>query len=311
MSQETQPTLPGGRELLTESWAIYKKSFGKLFAAIIIPALAVLALFLLVALPLLLVGGFTLFSSDGINATGITAIIAAIVISTIVLSVVQAWSQAALILAIDEHDKKSSVSEILNKAWSKVRQYWIVVLLTGFLTLGGFMLFFIPGFIFSIWFTFALYIAVLEKEKGMDALLKSKKYIEGRFWEVLGRLIVPGLISFAISLLAGALFGFSNDNQSAGDAISSLISFVLTPLFTAYYYLLYKEVKRTAGDVSLAGANKAKGLYITVATIGTIIFLAIAGLIIVAISSPEAKDYYNDFTASPTPTPTTLESSTT
>lgn len=287
--------IPGPDQLLRESWAIYKKRFGLLLGVIIIPALISIAL----------LAGITPFGVAALAFLDpiVTAVIAVIFVAllAIIMTIVQAWSQAALVIAIHEHDNNPRVGEIFKQAWSKIGQYWLVTLLVFILTAGGFFLFIIPGFIFSVWFTFAIYVAVLENKKGMDALHMSRQYVEGRFWDVFGRLLVPGLIGLVISMAVNLVFKLSPDAQVISDSIGSLISFFLAPLFAIYYYTLYTHLKKSAGEIDLVAARKSNGIYIATGVVGTIIGIAFATLLVTVASTvfPDKADLQS------TPTPST------
>jgi len=76
-----------------------------------------------------------------------------------------------------------------------------VGLLAGFVGAGGFLLFVIPGIVFTVWFCFAQFVLVREDLRGMDALLKSREYVRGKGGKVALRL----LLVWAVTLLLVAV----------------------------------------------------------------------------------------------------------
>ena len=89
---------------------------------------------------------------------------------TVVLIIIGLWAQVSLIFAIQGREQKTGVIESFRKGWHKILSFVWVSILAGFLILGGFGLFIIPGIIFSIWFIFSTYVLVAEDKNGMQAI---------------------------------------------------------------------------------------------------------------------------------------------
>ena len=53
----------------------------------------------------------------------------------------------------------------------------------------GFLLIFIPGIICIFWFLFVPYVLLLEHKYGTEALSQSKKYVSGRFFRIVGKVM--------------------------------------------------------------------------------------------------------------------------
>jgi len=106
--------------------------------------------------------------------------------------------------------------------------------LTGFVIGGGFTLFVLPGIIFMVWFFFAQFILVDEDVHGMDALLKSREYVRGEWFNVALRLLPVWVASVLIGMipLAGPVLGV-----------------LFFPFAMIYHYLLYRDLRGMKGDV--------------------------------------------------------------
>jgi hypothetical protein len=74
-------------------------------------------------------------------------------------------------------------------------------MLIGFIILGGLILFFMPGIIFTFWYCFANYAIVFEDSKGTSALAYSKQLVVGRWWKIFLRIVVPFLLVMAVTNL--------------------------------------------------------------------------------------------------------------
>jgi hypothetical protein len=133
-----------------------------------------------------------------------------------------------------------------------------ISLLAGLITIGGFLLIIIPGILFTTWYAFVIYEAVLEKRKGWDAFQKSHDLSKGRFWPLFGRIIVPNLFwgIIAYLVLAGifnllGLFinqSFTNAVSPAiavlGLSVSSLAASFFAPLSIIALTIAYREAKK-------------------------------------------------------------------
>lgn len=109
----------------------------------------------------------------------------------------------------------------------------------------GYLFLIIPGIIFTVWFCIAQFVLVREDLRGMDALLKSREYVRGQWFNVALRL----LLVWAASLLLGAI-------PLAG----LLLSIVFIPYLMIFHYLLYRDLRGMKGDApfSCGVADKLK-----------------------------------------------------
>jgi len=234
------------RDLMRESWTLYKNNFLffiKIAAWLLIPAV------ILTVLPALDTGGkfFGLINIFSLLVYLFTIFFLASLISI------------ALVLAINGLLKKERVDmkAIYNASYSKIISYiWISVLVTVAI-LGGTLLLIIPGIIFSIWFSFSLYILILSGSRGTQSLSESRELVKGYFWPVLWRWVAPyfvfGLLLTVIFVIPVYLIGLAIGNPMAGfaaetpwwaDLISSVFSILTVPLFTIIGVLLYNSLKK-------------------------------------------------------------------
>ncbi len=113
-------------------------------------------------------------------------------------------------------------------AWKNLWKFFLLVALVFLANLGGFILLIIPGIIFSTWFSFSNFIFV-DKGLGIKASIgKSRELVKGRFWAVLGRLLVfgffSGLVGFIVSIIP---FGIGQTLVTLAGALFMLPSFLL------------------------------------------------------------------------------------
>lgn len=142
--------------------------------------------------------------------------------------------------------------------------YWpalAISVLVGLITIGGFLLLFVPGILFTIWYAFSVYLAVLEKKRNIGALLhESREMSRGRFWPIFWRLLLPSvfwaiiayLVLAGIFNLLGIVFNQSFASQTGLPAPLAIASIFIANLVAAFFSALplitmtivYKEAKK-------------------------------------------------------------------
>lgn len=147
--------------------------------------------------------------------------------------IVSFWVSAAAIMAVSGVVTGPSipVREVFSFAWKRLWAFSLLGILVSLIIGLGFVMLIVPGILFLVWFNFSAF-ELITRGKGIkESLGGSKKLVSGRFWKVLGRLLVFGLFS----ALAGLLL-------SAVPYLGSIISAVFGALFILPYFLLYKEL---------------------------------------------------------------------
>ncbi len=207
--------------LLKNAWAIYKQRIWTFLGIMIIPA------------------SISLFSSGFAYSTAFFSFF--IVLFFGLFLSIQLWAGAALIYAIKDRRENIGVVEAYRRAWRKIISYAWIEFLTAFVVMLGFFFFIVPGVIFAIWFSFAGFILISENLKGMNALLKSKEYVRGRWGSVCLRILFIGVVVLIPITILSAIPFFEH--------ISSLVAVLfLTPLTSTYLFLLYNNLKALKGE---------------------------------------------------------------
>lgn len=154
-----------------------------------------------------------------------------LVVFYVLVIFVNLLSQAALIFAVKE--KEIGAKEAFQKSWHKIISFAWVSSLSFLIVIGGFILFIVPGIIFSVWYSLAAYALIVDGKKGMDALSQSKQLVKGSWWSVFWRFLVISVIVGIISIIVSFI--------PFGAKIFTLFSVPFTVTFT---FLLYKELKQ-------------------------------------------------------------------
>ncbi len=228
--------LPGTGSLLQRSWTVYKVLFHKLIA---LTALFGIGAFLTItiqdALSVLVQNG----SAFQQGAVKIINLLLNIAITGFYFS----YIFAGMVHLI--HHWKDGERLTLTDAFKAANDHYIQLFIVGallFFVMNGGLVFPIMPFFFSIWFYFALYAVILGRERGVEALAKSRYLVHGIFFRVVGRYAAILLLMFALFSLLWLLLLV----PVIGWALFS-IAFIVTillvfPFFIVYEYFRYIDV---------------------------------------------------------------------
>jgi hypothetical protein len=265
---------PAAIDILGESLDILWKNFLNFFTITIIP-------FLIVGLFL---GAFWLLKYKLSGILFIFFIIIFILASFISFS----WGPLALIYAAKE---RVSAIEAFSKTSKKIiSNVWISFLVT-FITLGGSLLFLVPGIIFSVWFLFSQMVLVFEGERGMNALLKSKEYVKNNFLAVLWRYFFIFAISLLISFIPRLIF--SVIKILGFFIVDFLLALFLIILTTIYLVLVYSYLKEIKGEIVFKPTKKEKAVFVFFAIFG-FLFIPLLYFFIIFSAIKKAKKGSSD-----------------
>ncbi len=246
--QQPSPSgLPDVMALFTSSWNLFKKkmrAFMRLsvYAFVLQFALSIIA----ILLGFTAVGGALGIASGSktIGGTVVGVSILLLIALVVVYLLLYAWIQGAFIIMAKRDEAEPQVQSVITEAKPLIMPIWWASILVGLVVIVGFILLIVPGIIFAVWFSFTTMIVVLEGLRGKAALQKSKSYVQGRWWPVLGRIVLLGLAAGIASSVASWIFGIFGHYVSTllNDAFTA---FVILPFAISYQYLLYRSVAST------------------------------------------------------------------
>lgn len=157
----------------------------------------------------------------------------------IVSAVASILMSVAMILAY--RTPSLSFSDSYKQAMKYFWKYIILSILLSLILIVGFILFIIPGIIFSVWFAFATFVLVMENAGVIESLKRSKSYVKGKWWAVAIRLVVMSLIAFIIGIGSAAVGSMLP--EMLGGLVEVVVSILMVPYLIAFTYLLYQDVK--------------------------------------------------------------------
>lgn len=241
---KNKTSLPSIKQLLKEAWELFKKTIGAYLRLIgfgIAYILLLLLIGVLLALPVIfttinshfqLFGHLTPFSFISLGLLIVWGIF--YIVSMVALSVV-----FPIVSIFILQGKKGKIIELIKQSKKYFWSYFLTVLLSGLLALGGSILFIIPGLLIAFFFAFVSFEVVFEGQSGWTALARSYFMIKNYFWEVLGRLL---LLEIVVIIISSVLSRSAN-----GDVLVRLVQ-ILFSFFAAWYvrcyiFLLYSQVR--------------------------------------------------------------------
>ncbi|MGI8686417.1 MAG: hypothetical protein ACR2MO_15250 [Acidimicrobiales bacterium] len=143
-------------------------------------------------------------------------------------------------------DWRGSLSFAVHKLGSLV---WLT-LVFGFLLALGFLACLVPGIYLYVAWTVAVPVLLLEDLRGRKALQRSRALVKGRWWPVLGALVVSGLLAGIVQGVFSAIFAAvvgSTDNDVAAATAGALAniasSLVSTPFIAAVIMVIYFDLR--------------------------------------------------------------------
>lgn len=120
----------------------------------------------------------------------------------------------------------------------------LTVLTTIFIILWT-MLLIIPGIIYSVFYSLAVYVFFFEGDKGMAAIRRSISLVKNYWWEVFGRYAFVGLVFWLFGVVIAAPLSFTAENSffySFWGGVVQAINFLVGPIVLLYSYQIYQDL---------------------------------------------------------------------
>ena len=181
-------------------------------------------------------------------------------ILTITLVVLTIRIEICQIFILRDFERKLSMSEAWNRSKKLTGKVIIAAILLYGLFIFGIVTLFILSAIWTVWFSFFVFVIALEGLKGTAALRKSKSYVKNRFWGIVGRYLLL-FIPYVIILIPAIILAFLK-LTGLQELYTAIITIVCTPFLLAYTYSLYISAADTA-----SAKPKASGTWMIVTSI--------------------------------------------
>jgi hypothetical protein len=256
--------------LFRTAWDQYKKRAIPLLAVMLISAVVLGSLAMALVLSATLGGAALAHFTDQKTATYLVIILAGVLL--LVLILLAFWAYTALLALVVNEDL--GIIEAFQAGWTWLWPMGWILVLAPAIVLTGFVLGFLPGILFAVWFTFCMYVLLEEDRRGMDALLASREYVRGHWWNTFGKLLVVWLIS--------AVAGFI-------PFIGQVFSLLLTPFFMLFMLAMYRDLKAVHGVAKVETSPGALLFWWSLAVIGLALPLIVLAAAFVVLLTGEQE----------------------
>jgi len=220
--------------LFADAWRIFTEGWVKFLLMFLISigvfiglALCAIALFLI---PFFLLKGII----------GITVGVVLVLIPLVALAVVVNLATIKIAYSVCEKDN-GGIADALKYGFKHFGKFLWVSFVAGLLILLGYIFLIIPGIIIGIILSLVTPIFILEEKYNLSALKRSRELVKGYFWPVLGRFLLLGLISVAVSSIQYVTPDFVLI-QLLQTVILMIVNFILAFYGIIYSYLIYKDL---------------------------------------------------------------------
>jgi len=108
-------------------------------------------------------------------------------------------------------------------------------ILAGIFLIGLFLLLFVPGIIFYIYWIFITYVVILKNIWGYSAIKESKAIVQNRWWRTFGIALLFGILTIAVGLIVGGILGYIIPDHF----VTNIITETVIDLSLAFFSVLW------------------------------------------------------------------------
>ena len=208
-------------QIFSESWRIFKEHFQIIALVTLVVYIPINIIIFLIPLDALMsqegaLRGFRVYMRMIQILEGLIGIIATMAI-TYIVKVAGDGGSVTLAQAF-----KKSLSRWPAAIWTSI--------IAGFFLLGLTLLLVVPGIIYSVYWSFILYVVIVNEKSGLIALKYSKTLVKGRWWKIVGFSSVFALVGFVAVMISGIPNYFLPENIAV-----TVTTYTFTDIVAAYF----------------------------------------------------------------------------
>lgn len=184
------------------------------------------------------------FYAKSINPPLAGALMVLSVLSVLVVMYFSIQAYAGIFLLVKK-DFQGEPKELFKEAKDSIIPYITLTVLTAILLLLWTLLLIIPGIIFSIFYSMAIYVYFFEGKTGMEAIKRSKELVKGYWWAVAGRFGFLALVIWIFSVIISIPMFLVDEGSlfwQIWDALVQIISMLIGPIAILFSYSVYQDL---------------------------------------------------------------------
>jgi hypothetical protein len=277
----SRPAMPGAVALTKDAFALFRVSVWRLLGLSLLGVLGMGAA---------LIAVMTLYAIANLvgNATGSIVVMQVLrsvlgLVGIVVIVGGMMWLTVASYVYILRADMASGIRAAFGAARPHIIPFLWLGLLQGAVTLGGTMLLLFGALTFGIWMCFAQFVLLDEGIRGMQAIVKSRELVRGRWWRTLGYISFLYLISIVATIVISIIASIIDDSGIVNGVLSGIFNFFFAPFALCYMTVFYRHMKASRGVISPFPKPGQMKWYWIVALLGPIM-AAVGGLVFAAIA---------------------------
>ncbi|MEG0773883.1 hypothetical protein [Clostridium sp.] len=220
-------------EFFSAAWKFYTKHFNN-----------ILPIILLIYIPanilLYFISGSAIIAEDFDSYTDIINIIETLWGTIATIGIIFLVEKGTF----EQEFEEANWREGLSRAFSRWGSSIGTSILAGLIILGMTLLLIVPGVIWSVYYSFFIYVVAIRNLGGKKALNYSKSLVKGQWWKVFGVLFLFNIINIIIGFILGFISGFLP--EIIGIFTNTLIDLVgaYFTVLTAMFFLNLDFLKR-------------------------------------------------------------------
>ena len=221
-------------EIFSETWRLYKKrSLPILLLSLLSVLVTVTVLVGGGAAAFVALGGQPYFSGELREILLDPAVVGAGVALSFAAALLLTWCQTT-VLTVTVRQEINGLGGLVT-SWKYVFPLlWISSLYVGIITAGT-LFFLLPGLILAFSMSLCFVIMVAEERTGIDALLASRLYMRGHWWNTLFKLVPVWVLSVLIGLIP---------------EVGPILSLLFMPFTMLYTVTVYRDLKECSGGAA-------------------------------------------------------------
>jgi len=186
--------------------------------------------------------------------------------------ILQTIFQPAIWGAAIAHERGPGVGASLASSLRSFPRFFLLFVLHSLVTIGGMVLFVVPGLVAAVYLVMALPIAIEDKVSGMEALRRSTALVRGRWFAVCGRVSLILLVMLGVSIgatILDVIFALVVPSEWGPFTIVSRI--IANAYLFAYLTALYEGLRTSTQSEKQSSGRTATVVYASLASVAILL----------------------------------------